>query len=227
MVLARRADHGEELKRWLAGMPADPAVFGAVQPIYTAARCSSTARSTRCRCGWSRSPAPPGSRCRPGGPGTATEAGAGGARGRPATDIVRAARAGRGRDDRGDIERRLARVRPRRNRTASTELRGAAAHWAASCTTGTSPKPRRQLAARCPATPRWRLDSRRGGRRLGLRVWRERPRNLTGWSVDHTLTLEECEAGRPPVGETIGAATPPGAGRPHLQVPARRFRRLW
>lgn len=32
-----RPTTGEELKRWLAGTPADPAVFGGVQPIYTAA----------------------------------------------------------------------------------------------------------------------------------------------------------------------------------------------
>lgn len=32
-----RAMAGAELKRWLRGTPADPSVFGAVQPIYTAA----------------------------------------------------------------------------------------------------------------------------------------------------------------------------------------------
>lgn len=32
-----RATWGWELKRWLTGTPADPSVFGAVQPIYTAA----------------------------------------------------------------------------------------------------------------------------------------------------------------------------------------------
>ena len=32
-----RPMHGAELKRWLRGTPADPSVFGAVQPIYTSA----------------------------------------------------------------------------------------------------------------------------------------------------------------------------------------------
>jgi hypothetical protein len=32
-----RATSGAELRRWLAGCPADPSIFGAAQPIYTAA----------------------------------------------------------------------------------------------------------------------------------------------------------------------------------------------